>query len=144
MKLESVEEIIADVEKLSGQVLRTKEDLRLILESAISRQMLDELNDLAFQAKYVTGLQKVIKKREAAIDEDYFKKVGEEFHSSYQKIKSLIQTIFQNSSAFVNDIFAEKYFQLTQSSLQNLNMLCEDLSYLKLYLNDLKQKKDSK
>ncbi|MDP2038452.1 MAG: hypothetical protein Q8S39_14435 [Ignavibacteria bacterium] len=144
MKLDSVDQIIEEVENLSGSILKAKDDFRLILEAAISSQKFDELNELAFQAKYVTGLQKVIQKREAVVDEDYFKKVGNEFRTAYQKIKTLLQSIMGSSTSFVNDIFSEKYFQLTHESLRNLNRLCEDISYLKLYLNDLKTKKDSK
>ena len=144
MKFDSVDQIISEIENLSGGFLKAKEDLHLILETAISSQKFDELNELAFQAKYITGLQKVIQKREAVVDEDYFKKVGNEFQSAYQKIKTLLQVIMGSSTPFVNDILGGKYFQLTHESLHNLNRLCEDISYLKLYLNDLKTKKDSK
>ncbi len=144
MTLDSVDQIVTQVEKLSGGFLQAKEDLRLIIEAAVSYQKFDELNELAFQAKYVIGLQKVIQKREAVVDEEYFKKVGDEFQTAYQKIKTTLQLIMGSSTSFVNDIFSEKYFQLTHDSLQNLNRLCGDLSYLKLYLNDLKTKKDSK
>jgi hypothetical protein len=116
----------------------------LILEATVTSQKFDELNELAFQAKYVTGLQKVIQKREAVVDEEYFKKVRNEFQTAYQKIKTSLQSIMGSSTSFVNNIFSEKYFQQTHESLQNLNRLCEDISFLKLYLNDLKTKKDSK
>ncbi|MFA7420011.1 MAG: hypothetical protein WCZ90_10025 [Melioribacteraceae bacterium] len=138
------EEILSAVEDLNGNPLRARDDFKLILEASISSQRFDELSDLAFQAKYVSGLMKVIQKREAIVDEEYFKKVGEEFQVSYQKIKLLLQPILENSSNFVKNIFEEKYFQLSHSSLENMNRLCEDLAILKLYLNDLKTKKDSK
>jgi len=140
----STEEILAGVEELSENLLRARDDFKLILEASISSQRFDELSDLAFQAKYVSGLMKVIQKREALVDEEYFKKVGEEFQTAYQKIKLLLQRILENSSDFVKNIFEEKYFQLSHSSLENMNRLCEDLALLKLYLNDLKTKKDSK
>lgn len=144
MKLDSADHVISEVENLSGGFLKAKEDLHLILETAILSQKFDELSELAFQAKYITGLQKVIQKREAVVDEEYFKKVGNEFQTAYQKIKTSLQSIMGNSTSFVNNIFSEKYLQLTQDSLRNLNRLCEDISFLKLYLNDLKTKKDSK
>ncbi|KAF0152773.1 MAG: hypothetical protein FD143_701 [Ignavibacteria bacterium] len=143
MIADSVEKIIRQVEEASGQILKSKEDFRLIVEAALSSQKIDELNELAFHAKFVFGLLSVIKKREAVVDEEYFKKVGEEFSQSYEIIRKLIQIILGNSSGFVKNIFSEKYFQLSQTSLQNLNKLCEDFAQLKLYLNDLKQKKDS-
>lgn len=140
----SAEDILAGVEELSENLLRARDDFKLILEASISSQRFDELSDLAFQAKYVSGLMKVIQKREALVEEEYFKKVGEEFQTSYQKIKLLLQRILENSSDFVKNIFEEKYFQLSHSSLENLNRLCEDLAIFKLYLIDLKAKKDSK
>ncbi|MEW6654916.1 MAG: hypothetical protein AB1394_15790 [Bacteroidota bacterium] len=144
MIADTAENIIRQVEEQSGQKLRSKEDFSLIVEAALSLQKMDELNELAFQAKFVSGLLSVIKKREAVENDEYFKKIGEEFRRAYEKITKLIQTILENSSDFVKSIFIDKYFHLSQTSLQNLNQLCEDLSLLKLYLNDLKQKKDSK
>lgn len=140
----SVEEILSAVEELKGNPLRAHEDFKLILEASMISQQFDHLFDLAFQAKYVSGLMKVIQKREVLVEEEYFKKVGEEFQAAYQKIKLLLQRILENSSSFVKNIFEEKYFQLSYSSLENLNRLCEDLAIFKLYLIDLKAKKDSK
>lgn len=143
MIIDSAEKIITDIEEISGRVLKSKEDFRIILEASLKNKKIVELNELAFQAKFVTGLLSVIKKREAIVDDEYFKKVGEEFKHAYEKINVILHEILKESSDFVKNIFNEKYFSLSQTSLQNLNILCEDLSYLKLYLNDLKQKKDS-
>jgi hypothetical protein len=40
---------------------------------------------------------------------------------------------------FLKAIFKNKYFELSQQGIANLNELCSDLSFLKLYLNDNKR-----
>jgi len=143
MKIGNVDEIIIQVENLSGKILKAKEDFRIIVETAISKSKLDELGELAFHAKYIHGLNSIIKKREAVIDDGYFTKVGDEYKLAYKKLIELIQLILDGSAEFLVSVFKEKYFQLSHQSLHNINILCEDFSFLKLYLNDLKQKKDS-
>lgn len=144
MSLGTVEYIINKVEELSGQILKSKEDFKIVVEAALKNKKNSELAELAFQAKFVVGLLGVIKKKDAVVDDDYFIKVSDEFKQAYEKIKKILLSILENESGFVQNIFSEKYFQLSHTSLQNLNLLCEDFAHLKIYLNDLKQKKDSR
>jgi hypothetical protein len=77
------------------------------------------------------------------VDESYSIKIKEELVNGYENLKNGLKKITQNCTPFIQQVFEEKYFQLTQSSLKNLNLLSEDLSILKLYFNDLKTKEDS-
>ena len=78
----------------------------------------------------------VIQKREGLVDEEYFSKAEEEFRINMEKIRNCLAELLKGSSDFIRNIFEEKYLMLSQQSLSNLNLLCADLSYLKLYFID--------
>lgn len=133
------EKIIEEVSQLSGSQLYNKDDLQRIIELALTADKLKVLDQLAFQAKFSQGLIKIIQKKETEIKDEYFTTVQKELTENIQKIHSLVRDILSSASEFIKNIYEEKYFQLTQQSLNNLNNLCCDLGFLKMYLNDLKR-----
>jgi hypothetical protein len=133
------EKICNSVEDIARGNLFNKEDLRRITEIALQNNRMELLEKIAFSAKFTQGLVSVIQKQDNKIDEEYFAKVKEELINSFEKVKSLLEELLSLGSDFLSAIFKEKYLELSQQSLFNLNNLCSDLGYLKLYLNDLKR-----
>ncbi|MBI1937261.1 MAG: hypothetical protein HYS25_03980 [Ignavibacteriales bacterium] len=133
------EKIIEQVSQLAGNKLYCKDDLQRIIEHALAAGKLKILEELAFQAKFSQGLIKIIQKKETEFKDEYFAAVQKEFSENIQKIHSLIRDLLSSASEFIKNIYEEKYFQLTHQSLNNLNDLCNDLGFLKIYLNDLKR-----
>ena len=133
-----IKEIIAGVEKLSDGHLYQKNDLEILIEKAIAGNNVSSLEELAFNAKFTVSLLKIIQKKEPSNDEAFFKKALIEFNEYIQKIKNNINELLQVDE-FLLKIFSQKYLLLNQQCLTNLNNLCNDLGYLKLYLNDLKR-----
>ena len=140
----SSSEIFEGVVKLASNNLKVKDDLERLIIIGVDKGRLDTLDELAFQAKYIVGLLKIIQTKSVDHDPEYFKKLNEEFQSGYVRIREQLSELLDGNSTFIKEIFETKYLQLTQESLSNLNNLCRDLSYLKLFINDLKTKKDSK
>jgi hypothetical protein len=143
MKKFELSEVISELKKISNDKLNAQEDLERIISTSIQFNQIKELEAVSFQAKYIHGLIRVIQKRETIVDESYSIKIKEELVNGYENLKNGLKKITQNCTPFIQQVFEEKYFQLTQSSLKNLNLLSEDLSILKLYFNDLKTKEDS-
>ncbi len=137
--LKEAENIFFEVEKLSSGKITNKEDLLRIISLAVQNNNVKILEDLSFQAKFTQGLLKIINTKENSIKDEYFSTVKKEFGTSVETIKNLLKAIISNSDNFYEDIIEKKYFQLTHQSLSNLSILCNDLSYLKLYLNDQKR-----
>jgi hypothetical protein len=138
------QEIIEGIEKLSSGKIKMREDFERLIINAVESGRMSDLEDLAFQAKFITGLIKIIKTNDKMSDEMFALKLNDEFRVAYIRIQNLIRVIVSGSSKFIQDIFEEKYLHLSQESLSNLSNLCGDIAYLKLYLNDLKIKKDQK
>jgi hypothetical protein len=131
--------IISGVEEISNGRLNFKEDLQRLIEASFLNNKMKYLEDLSFQAKYSQGLLKIIQNRDNKIEDEYFVKVQNEFMESVLKIKEILETLLSQSSEFIKQIFREKYLQMTQQSLNNLNLLCNDLGFVKIYFNDLKR-----
>lgn len=137
--LKDAENIFLEVEKLAGGKIANKEDLLRIISLAVQNDNVKILEDLSFQAKFTQGLLKIINTKDNSIQDEYFSTVKKEFGTSVETIKNLLKAIISNSDNFYEEIIEKKYFQLSHQSLSNLSILCNDLSYLKLYLNDQKR-----
>jgi hypothetical protein len=133
-----VREMLSGVEKLADAKIKSREDLEIIINIAVKDEKLASLEEISFHAKVVYGLFKIIQRKEDVADEEFFSKAAEEYKENIVKLKMLLNYLIGDNNSFIKNIFLEKYFQLTQMSLSNLNDLCSDLSYVKLYFNDKK------
>lgn len=133
------EEFIIKVDEFSNKRIKNAEDLTRLSELFFKEDKFDKLNDLAFSAKYAQGLIKIIRDRSNNFEDDYFDKIRVEYTDAISKIRSVIEEILGGSSSFIKEIFSEKYLSMTHESLNNLNILIDDLSWMKLYLNDQKR-----
>lgn len=139
----TVNEIIDGTEKAAPHDLNRKEDLERLIVLVSQSGKYGELEDFSFKSKYLMGLIKVLRSQSVNNEEEYLKKLNGELTLTYSQIQDLMRSILEVGSSFIQSIFEEKYLKLSYESLDNLNKLCEDFSYLKLFINDLKQKKDS-
>ena len=117
-----------------------REDVERIIELSFQFNHIKTLEDLAFNGKYVTGLVRIIRGKDNSFNEEYFSKIKEEYAGHIEEVKKKFLLILEPGSDFVKGIFGKKYLELTQECLENLNKLCEDLSKLKSYFIDLKEK----
>ena len=135
--------ILTTVEKLSNKHLYFREDLEIIINAAQKRNKFSSLEKLSFNAKFLNGLLKVIQRKEKLVEETFVLKASNEYKDSLQKVMMLLNDLLKDESDFIKSIFNEKFLQFNQQCLSNLNNLCSDLSYLKLYFNDLKEAENS-
>lgn len=133
------EKICNSVEDIAKGNLNNKEDLLRITELALKNNNLSLLEDLSFHAKFSQGLISIIQKSDNKIDDDYFEKVKVELIKSLEKVKRLFEELLIPANDFLKTIFKEKYLEMTQQCLANLQGLCSDLGYLKFYLNDVQR-----
>jgi len=133
-----VQEILSAVESLSNGKIKFREDLERIINIALISEKLATLEEISFHAKIAYSMLQIIQRKQEIVDEEFVQKAAEEYKVSIVKIKMLMNYLLGNNNSFIKNIFTEKYFQLSQKSLSNLNNLCSDLSYLKLYFNDKK------
>ena len=132
--------ILDNIDSFSKNKLKQREDLSRLIEIAIQQNKMNKLEEITFSAKYVQGLLKIVKSRSEDIDPEYFIKIEKEYLENLQKLKRSLAELIYEAGSFYRGIFEEKYFSLTQGSLQNLTDLCSDLNWTKMYFNELKRK----
>ncbi|HZW37738.1 MAG TPA: hypothetical protein VFF33_00410 [Ignavibacteriaceae bacterium] len=131
--------LIQEINEFSKNKLKRKEDLELILNAASNDKKL--FADLIFNAKYVMGLQRVLKQN-TTNNEDAKFKVQQDYSSNLMKIIEQLKIVANNFQQKDKFFFEQNYLQLNHSSLNNLNELLSDLEWVKMYINDLKHRQD--
>ena len=132
---EKTKKFVAEVTAYSGGKIQNEEDLFRIVKMIYRSGNDNKLEELCFSAKYIQGLLRIIRKTDREFEKDYFEKVKKEYTQNVITIKKHLEDILEFGSEFIQEIFKEKYLEMTQASLKNLNLLIEDLSWVKLYLN---------
>lgn len=130
--------ILEEVEALSKNRLKMKDDLQRIIELSMKNGRASLLDETAFKAKYLQGLFAIIQRGESSIDEEVFRRYMAEYVENVEAVKKNLALIIEDSGSFYKNIFEEKYFSMTQESISNLNKLIYDLGWYKMYLNDRK------
>lgn len=134
----NVAEILTSIGELSNNKISFKDDVEIILNHSIQTDKIDLLKTLAFEAKYSTGLLRVITQKDKIIDEEYFQRMKSEYTESVRKLREKLAVLLIDASPFIKEIFETKFLEMSQTGMMNLNKLCADLSYVKLYFNDQK------
>lgn len=136
--LPEVNKILTEVDRLSNNRLYFRDDIEILIKLAHQSCKFELLEEISFHAKFSNGLLKVIQRKDPVVEEIFILKASSEYKDSLQKVIKLLEDLLKEGNDFIRTIFKEKYLELNQQCLYNLNNLCSDLSYLKLYFNDLK------
>lgn len=132
--------IVSEVEEFSKYKLKMKEDLERVIDLCINSNNGRVLDEIAFTAKYLQGLFGIIQRGESSIDDEVLGRYMKEYSENIEKVKGNLSVILESASSFIRNIFQQKYFSMTQESVSNLNKLCYDLGWYKMYQNDQKIK----
>ena len=136
---ERAEEFVNKVDEFAKGKLNNAEDIVRITELVFKAERKDVLEEMSFDAKYAQGLLKIIRGRDNKLEDDYFEKIKAEYTFNVKKVQSHLKKLLDEAKPFLQNIYNEKYFSLTHQGLNNLNMLIDDLSWVKMYLNHLKR-----
>ncbi len=132
-----------DVEKFSGKSLNRKDDLADIIEAYKSSNKFEDFEKLSFTGKYVNGLFRVLANSTKIPEVENVDHIKKDLSENMEKVISQLKEITSNMNDMDKKIFEENYFQLSQSTMQNLQLLVEDLDSIKRYLNKIKRNKST-
>lgn len=134
------EKVLDFLDYYSGNTLRKRSDLAVLLELSASYDLANEINDLIFEGTFFKNLNQTIRK--AATEPSAIDKMEKEIKISFEKMKSQIFSIIQNlEDSDLIKRFQDLYFSNTQGSFRNMYDLASDLSLLKEIQNTLKSSK---
>ena len=129
-----------DVEKFSGKSLNKKDDLADIIEVYKSAKKFEDFENLSFTGKYVNGLFRVLANSTKIPEVENVDHIKKDLSENMEKVISQLKEITSYMNEKNKMLIEENYLKLSQSSLQNLRLLVEDLDIVKKYLNFLKRK----
>ena len=130
-----------EVEKFSENKLFVKQDLLTLLSSAIDSLNEELFFSIAFTAKYVQGLLRVIQQAGTNPEIKNLAQIKNDLTENMEKITDNLKTLIAYSDIEVKEKFEEKYLALTAESFSNLRNLLSDLEWVKIYHNRLKRTK---
>ena len=133
-------EFVDDVEKFSHSKLKRKIELLRIYEEALKFNNEKEFEDLAFTAKYVLGLLRVVKSGTVNPDVQNIEQIKKDFSDNMKKSVDQIRKIIIFAGDDIKQHFESTYFELTQESFINMNELLADLEWAKMHLNEIKRR----
>ena len=133
-----------EVNSFSGQKLKRKSDLKTIMEICFKNEKSGLLENLSFTAKYIRGLERVIKKGNVNPEISNLEQIKQDYMNNIKKSIEQLREIISLNDSEVKNYFEETYFKLTQEGFKNLSELLEDLEWTKLYFNQQKRQINSK
>jgi ribosomal protein S17E len=133
------EKFLEEFRSFSSKELKNEIDVFNLIEAIFKKDQYQLLEDIAFTSKYCVGLYKILGQSSTEITEEYKKDITENFTETIKKIKELLNAIISEFNEFERESFKSRYFEMSQSSLNNLFSLINDFSEIKLFLNSKKR-----
>jgi hypothetical protein len=135
----NIKNLAEEINAFSGYKLKRKDDLKTLLDITFKNDKPELLEDISFTAKYIMGLQRVIKKGSMNPEISNLEQIKLDYTNNIQKSVELLKEIVNLSDIKVKNHFEEIYFQLSHSRLSSLTELLEDLEWTKMYFNQQKR-----
>jgi hypothetical protein len=136
----NTEELVEEIENLSGNNLRRKKDLSVLLSLGYKNNQREVIEELSFTSKYVQGLFRVLNQGSLNPDVQNIDQIKSDISLNLGKVKDKIKELIENADGQIKRYYAENYLELSQKGLLNLTELMNDLEWTKKYLNQLKRK----
>jgi hypothetical protein len=128
------------VDAYSEYRLKNKQDIALLIQLSKDYGKQREFDDLTFHAKYIYRLFGIIQR--TTPDSEAYPKLRNEFQDGLEKVSILIRSLIKEGVDAVEQRFADKYFALTHTSMENLINLSYDLSWIKNWNIDTQNESD--
>lgn len=128
-----------EVEKFSNVKLLTKADLQILVSAAVHSLQQELLFSIAFSAKYVRGLIRVLQQAETNPEIKNLEQIKKDLTENLEQITANLKILLANETPEVKRELEERYLSLTATSFANLRNLLNDLEWVKIYQNHLKR-----
>jgi hypothetical protein len=131
--------LLEEIEEYSNFKLKRKDDLRILIEVCNTNKKTKLFEDLSFTAKYILGLQRVLKKGVINPEINNLEKIKKDYSDNIIKVIEQIKELINLTPGKTKERFDKTYIELSQQGLSNLNELLEDLEWTKMYFNSKKR-----
>jgi len=133
------EKFLDDFKSFTNKELKNEIDVFNLIEAIYKKDKFQLLEDVAFTSKYCIGLYHILGQSSTEVSEEYRKEITDNFTETIVKIKELFNEIISEFNELEKKSFKNRYFEMSQSALNNLLSLINDFSEIKLFLNSRKR-----
>jgi hypothetical protein len=127
-------EFIAELEDHSGRKMSYPTEVARLLDGARRSNVLNEFEDLIFQAKFSTRTFGIMKRIGA--DGEGYGKLTAEFRSSVERASTLLKELVKGYPEEDGQQFHATFLAIDQDSLSKLMDLMQDLTLVKNWIVD--------
>jgi hypothetical protein len=135
MKANLAGPVVDQIDDFSQHRLNKKTDLKTLYHFSLEEGKEKIFDDLSFTAKYVQGLMRVLKTGTANPEVKSLDHIKKDFTHNMQKVVGQMKEILNPADDQIKMYFDQTYFDMSQQSLQNLNLILSDLEWTKKYFN---------
>jgi hypothetical protein len=128
-----------EINDFSEQKLKRRDDLKTLIEICFKNEKPVLLENLSFTAKYIRGLERVLKKGSMNLEINNLEQIKQDYLSNINKSVEQLKEIISLANTSDKNYFEETYLILTHEGFKNLNELLEDLEWTKMYFNNQKR-----
>jgi hypothetical protein len=136
------EEFFKAAKEFSRKNFACEPDLKTLIYAGFRREELDKISGLAFTAKYIEGLKRVMKRAPGTPEVENIDHVKRDLGDAFQTLQTSLRDLLSDEPAEISEHFEKEYLQMDKESFGNLQQLCEDLEQVKLFINASKRSTD--
>ena len=127
--------LVRELQIFSGNRIERPEDLCLLLDlSAAADGTSSVMNELSFSAKFLHNTSRILTR--IGSDATGYDALSREFGQVIEKVLLILRSLIQDAPESAQREFAERYLEMTPSSMKNLLSLMQDVSWYKNWLID--------
>ena len=139
----NAENYAGEINNFSKQKLKRKDDLKTLIKICFTNEKPILLENLSFTAKYIRGLERVLKKGSMNPDISNLEQIKQDYMNNINKSVEQLREIISFTDVSTKNYFEETYLKLTHEGFKNLSELHEDLEWTKMYFNNQKRRSNN-
>jgi hypothetical protein len=129
-------DFIRQLNDFSAHRLTRQDDLAVLLELELTKDLKKELAEIAFLAKFLSSTYAILKR--SSSDGVGYDKLTNEFRTNLDRVTEMLKKIVAEAPPTTKEDFSSRFFSLTADGFENLMNLLYDLGWLKNWINDQK------
>jgi hypothetical protein len=126
---------VEEIDLFSNHKLKRKEDLKVLILISYQNNHEDLFDKIIFKAKYILGLQRVLKKGVSNPEIKNINEIKKDYTDNLIQAIELLKSLVKFSSEETTNHFQNLYFELSHQNMNNLNELFQDLEWVKIFFN---------
>jgi hypothetical protein len=129
-------DFIRQLNDFSAHRLTRQDDLAVLIELGLTKDLKKELAEISFLAKFLSSTYAILKR--SSSDGVGYDKLSNEFRTNLDRVTEMLKKIVAEAPSTTKEDFSSRFFSLTADGFENVMNLLNDFGWLKNWINDQK------